>query len=314
VWLLSHCLVEISLVAALKNFADSLWQIFSRASIECLPSNQSLITTVIASRTILVADDISVISTKAVRGLQTALRQRHTVSLLSAKFQSLIPKSLALDTTSKDIARMTSCRTDLSFKDWHYFFSGRLRLLPLRGCPGSQLPDKRCRHCRIYKVTTHHVVSGCSHNMLLARRRHNAVQDVLAKALRRKGHSLTIDCCFPESTLRPDIVVTSVNPPAIIDISVAFDDPDSLLSAFSQKVDKYIHLSTVYPLILGTFGFWLPENRDIKMAFGFSDREWNDLRRRTRKEAIQGTTRIISNHLAGSEEAENEPEEAYISS
>jgi hypothetical protein len=150
--------------------------------------------------------------------------------------------------------------------------------------------------------------------MLLARRRHNAVQDILAKALRRKGHSLTIDCCFPESTLRPDIVVTSVNPPAIIDRSVAFDDPDSLLSASSQKVDKNIHLSTVYPLILGTFGSWLPQNRDIKMAFGFSDREWNDLRRRTRKEAIQGTTRIISNHLAGSEEAKNEPEEAYISS
>jgi hypothetical protein len=174
--------------------------------------------------------------------------------------------------------------------------------------------DKRCRHCKMHKETTHHVVSNCNHNLLLARKRHNAVQDILVAALHRKGHSTRIDCRFPGSDLRPDITVTSVDPPAIIDVSVAFDEPDSLLTAFSQKVDKYIHLSPVYPLIVGSFGAWIPENRDIQRAFGFTDRTWNEIRRKARTAAIQGTTRIISHHLAGSKEAADEPEEIYLSS
>ena len=264
--------------------------------------------------TFLVADDISVVSTKAVRGLRTVLRQRYTTALLNAKFQSHCPKGLALDTTTKDIARMTSSRTSLNFKDWHYLFRGRLGLLPLRGCPGSQSSNKMCRHCGQYKETTHHVASGCNHNLVLTRARHNAVQNILASALRKQGHTLTIDCRFPGTELRPDIVVTSVDPPAIIDIAVPYDDTGSLLSAFSQKVDKYIHLGIVYPLIVGSFGAWLPENRDIQRAFGFSDRQWNSIRRQARTAAIQGTTRIISHHLAGSKAAEAEPEEIYISS
>ena len=261
------------------------------------------------SPSILVADDISVTSIKAVRGLRTACRQAHTAALLATKFQGRAANGLALDTSSNDIARLTSCRTSLNFKDWHYIFRGRLGLLPLRGCPGSQAQDQNCRRCKSFKETTQHVTSGCRNNFLLARERHNAVQKVLEDALRRQGHTLTIDCCFPGSELRPDIVVTSVNPPALIDISVAYDYPDALHSALNEKASKYRHLGPIYPFIVGAFGSWLPENRDIQLAFGLTARTWNSMRRKARLAAIQGTTRIISSHLAGSRDAEMEPDD-----
>jgi hypothetical protein len=85
-------------------------------------------------------------------------------------------------------------------------------------------------------------------------------------------------------------------------------------------VEKYQHLGTVLPLVVGALGSWLPTNNEIANALGFSGRKWNYMRRRMKFLAIQGTTKIVASHLARGakidpayeleEEAEEEAREA----
>jgi hypothetical protein len=63
----------------------------------------------------VIADDISTITIKAVRGLRTTMRQRWTNRLLSAQ-QGKTATGLALD-MAKENAGLLSCRTPLSFQE-----------------------------------------------------------------------------------------------------------------------------------------------------------------------------------------------------
>ena len=68
--------------------------------------------------------------------------------------------------------------------------------------------------------------------------------------------------------------------------------------AHGNKMEKYRHLGTVLPLVVGALGSWLPTNDEIAIALGFSRRKWSFIRRRVKLLAIQGTTKIIASHLA----------------
>ena len=115
-------------------------------------------------KTIVVADDVSVVSDKAVRGLRSAVRSRWTVRLLEAKAQGRVATGLALDTKSKDTVELTSCRTRLRFADWHQIHRARLGLLPVRAMPGSKIPVQTCRlGCQVNENSMH-VVSCCTQN------------------------------------------------------------------------------------------------------------------------------------------------------
>ncbi|KAK4021592.1 hypothetical protein OUZ56_003504 [Daphnia magna] len=66
----------------------------------------------------IVADEVSVSPFKAVRGLRKVARQRHTRNLLTDKsHQGVVTNCLSLEGTSKDMARLVSCRAPLSFHD-----------------------------------------------------------------------------------------------------------------------------------------------------------------------------------------------------
>ena len=65
----------------------------------------------------IIADDISVPPKKAVRGLRTAVRQHWSKRLLEAPHQGRVAKGLDLD-SSKDMAKILSCRTGLKIIDW----------------------------------------------------------------------------------------------------------------------------------------------------------------------------------------------------
>ncbi|KZR97304.1 Uncharacterized protein APZ42_007904, partial [Daphnia magna] len=82
----------------------------------------------------IVTDDVSVSPVKAVRGLRKVARQRYTRDLISDKsHQGVVATCLFLENKSKDLARLVSCRTPLSFGDWRYLHRARLDSLPLRG-------------------------------------------------------------------------------------------------------------------------------------------------------------------------------------
>ena len=260
--------------------------------------------------TILVADEVSVVSAKAVRGLRTVVRQRWTNRFLQHSQQGRVAQGLALDTKSKDIAWMTSWRTGLTFQDWHQLHRARLCLLPVRARPGCGLANKKCRHCNRFNETTAHVVSACQNSMVLATERHDAVQNLLVGLLRRYGHSVEVNKQFAGSVLRPDIVITSTEQPILIDVTVTWDDPASLSRAQQEKISKYQQLGQILPFVVGALGSWPPETQEIQQTLQIHPRDWNYLRRRARLAAIQGTTKIINHHLNYTDEHEPDDPDA----
>ena len=241
---------------------------------------------------------IVVESRKAVRGLRTAVRFRHSVKLMEKPSQGRVARALNMDPTScRDITRMTAVRTELYFQDWHYIHAGRLGLLPLKGRPGAQGEDQLCRRCMKFKETTHHVVNGCPAGLVLARKRHDNVQSILTEALRKAGHEVGETQNELDPNLRPDIVVKTTNPPTIIDVAVSFDDEEAMCKRGEIKVEKYRHLGTVLPFIVGSFGAWWRENERIKFLLNSSEKAWLGVRRRCRLASVRGTTEMVIAHL-----------------
>jgi hypothetical protein len=93
-------------------------------------------------------------------------------------------------------------------------------------------------------------------------------------------------------------VVTSTNPPTIIDVTVPISSADGLERAKASKIEKYKHLGLILPLVVGSLGSWLPSNDEIAHALGFSRRKWHSMKKKMTLLAIQGSTQIIAKHLA----------------
>lgn len=105
-------------------------------------------------KTLLVADDVSVSSAKAVIGLLSVIRNRHTTTLFSAPNQGSHARGLMLESKSNDIARLISIRTRLNFENCELIHRARLGILPLHGVPGCQPNDKSCLRCGCQLETT----------------------------------------------------------------------------------------------------------------------------------------------------------------
>jgi hypothetical protein len=132
----------------------------------------------------------------------------------------------------------------------------------------------------------------------------------MAEETEKLGHTVSVNLAVDNSGLRPDLVVTSTNPPIIIDVTVPLSSADGLEKAQARKIEKYKHLGVVLPLVVGSLGSWLPSNDEICLALGFSGRKWQSLKKKMKLLAIQGTTQIIAKHLAYQTEASDpEPEE-----
>ncbi|GFO31261.1 reverse transcriptase [Plakobranchus ocellatus] len=137
------------------------------------------------------AEDVSSVPAKTVKSLRLVSRERWTAKLLGAPVQGRVARGLDLDKTTKDVARLTSNRTSLSFNAWSYWGKLRTNGLAVRGAPGSIAPDKLCRHCRQKQETTSHVVSGCRVHLPEMTGRHDRIQDVLVALLWSLGVETT---------------------------------------------------------------------------------------------------------------------------
>lgn len=117
------------------------------------------------AKSILVVDDVFVTSSKAVRGLRSAVRNRHILALSSAPHQGAAARGILLETKSKDMARLVFRNSPLQFGEWDLIHQARLGLLPLHGAPGYQPADKSCRRCGKSLETAAHVLNACPNNM-----------------------------------------------------------------------------------------------------------------------------------------------------
>ena len=153
----------------------------------------------------LVADDISVLPVKAIRGLRTVVRQRHTRKFLDAPHQGRVANGLALDSSSKDVARTLSCRTELGHEDWKLLHRARLDILPLRGYPWYAEGDKSCRRCCQGLEDGPHGLNNSREGLGLATSRHDTVLSLLHRLLTKKGLTVSINRAVPGQSLRPDV-------------------------------------------------------------------------------------------------------------
>ena len=253
----------------------------------------------------IIADDVSVLPAKAVRGLRQVVRQRHTRKFTSAPHQGRVASALAIDQSTKDIARLTSCRTDLLHEDWKYLHRARLDLLPLRGYAWSSFDNKSCRHCGESSENGFHVLNNCKVNLTLATQRHDAVLELLFKLLTRKGYAATINRELPESRLRPDVELQVSGSRLMIDVAISYDHSENLEAAYTRKVLKYQHLGQVQPLIVGSLGSWYSLNEDIRSLLAIDHRSWAAFRRKARLAAIKGSMEMVRKHLTNTTHEHN---------
>ena len=244
----------------------------------------------------IIADDVSSLPVKAVRGLRTVVRQRWTERLLAAPIQGRVATGLKLD-SSKDTARLVSCRTELRIADWKYLHCARLDLLPLRGYSWSQYDDKSCRRCGQDVENTFHVTNHCQNGLLLATKRHDSVLALFENLLTRKGFSTKINRAPPGQRLRPDLETTLCGNRVMVDVAVSFDTPECLHSAHTRKVDKYMTLGNILPLVVGSLGSWYPRNEEIRTFLGIDSRSWSIFKRKARLAAVNGSIAMIKEHL-----------------
>jgi hypothetical protein len=245
----------------------------------------------------IIADDVSVLPSKAVRGLRSVVRARWTEKFLAAKHQGQVASGLALDKTSKDTAKQISSRTDLSPNDWTLLHRARLDLLPLIGYQWGGTAVKKCRCCRSDVENVRHLTSNCRIWMSERRARHDEVLKDLKKILEARGFQVRMNQRWPGSELRPDLEVEAAGTKTIIDVTVAFDEPGNLQRAYDRKIEKYQHLSQTFPLVLGALGSWKTENEAIRTFFGIPARQWAAFRRRSRTSVIRGSLDIIRRFL-----------------
>lgn len=116
----------------------------------------------------------------------------------SALSSGLVGKflSLALDTrvelpdSSNDMAKLTSCRTSLSFNERRLIHQSRLGILPLLGALGITLSDRRGK---ADIETKSHVTSNCHVNLPASGRRHDEVLEVLVDTIQKSGEETRVN-------------------------------------------------------------------------------------------------------------------------
>jgi hypothetical protein len=155
--------------------------------------------------------------------------------------------------------------------------------------------------------STFYVTSHCRNNLPAVGRRHDSILAEIVKTISRSCHTSRVNRVFENSTLRPDIVVTSSAPNIIIDLTITFDAPESLHAGFARKVEKYSCLGLTLPFVIGALGSWLPSNNAVTATLGIQPSAWTRLRRKCQLMVIQGSTAIISRHIRGKRDEDDEP-------
>ena len=142
------------------------------------------------------------------------------------------------------------------------------------------------------------MLNNCREGLVLATSRHDAVLGLLHQLLTRKGLTASINRAVPGQSLRPDVELQFAGARLMLDVVVSYDTPSNMEAAFRRKVDKYMTLGNILPLVVGSLGSWYPRNDEIRSLLNISGRSWCAFKRKARIAAIQGSMLMIRSHMA----------------
>ncbi|XP_075770148.1 uncharacterized protein T26G10.4-like [Pelodiscus sinensis] len=245
------------------------------------------------------------------RLLKGTIRRHYTDALAKRPDQGKV-----FEVTSKQEASNHFLRAGnfTCFADWRFIHRARLNCVPLNGAIRHGTRDTRCRRCGYPLETLPHVLCGCTTHSEAWRRRHNAIQNRLVKALPPALGAVTVDSPIPgtNSRLRPDIVVTDEQAKTIllIDVTVPFENRMTAFRvAREKKLSKYSQLAdnlqsrgysvAVHALLVGALGAWDPENDAVLEACEVGPCYTGLMRRLMVSDAIRWSRDIYTEHITG---------------
>ncbi|RUS84839.1 hypothetical protein EGW08_007380 [Elysia chlorotica] len=141
------------------------------------------------------------------------------------------------------------------------------------------------------------MVSACQVHLPEITGRHDRVQTILTDLLWDQGIEAVPNTSAEDGRSIPEVTVVKGGSRVYIDVTVPFDDPANLYRAAQDKLDKSGHLGTVFPLVVGALGSWLPENDQIPAALQIPRGKWNEARRSMRASAIEDSCCLAKDFL-----------------
>ena len=117
--------------------------------------------------------------------------------------------------------------------------------------------------------------------------RHDRIQTILTDLLWDLGIEAVPNVRQEDGRGIPDVVVNDGGATVYIDVTIPFDDPVNLYRAADDKREKYGHLGTVLPLVVGALGSWIPQKDNIMATLEIPRVLCNEARRKMRQSAMR---------------------------
>ncbi|GFT44232.1 c2H2-type domain-containing protein [Nephila pilipes] len=168
----------------------------------------------------------------------------------------------------------------------------------------------KCRKCGYARETIPHVLNHCKPHGDAWKRRHDAIQNRVARAIPSSFGSVSFNKKFSglSKTLIPDMVLMKSGEVLIIDFTVTFEDRlKSLATARQGKIDKYLpnveHLrregkvAHVDAIVVGSLGSWDPSNDAALAQMGISPKYAKLMRKLICSDTIRWGRDIYIQHL-----------------
>ena len=203
----------------------------------------------------------------------------------------------------------------ISFAEYKFALRARLNLLPV-GTVARRLrktQDATCRKCRSQPESLGHVLSACTPNAGLMRKRHNTILGRVVRAIRKDDMDVFVEQAISPDALKPDIVVRDqvTRETTVVDVTVPYEaGSEAFKNARALKEQKYAGLKTwmesqpeygavtVHAFIVGALGSWDAENRDCLRDLRIGQSYAGLFRKLCAADAIKGSHAIWKSHRA----------------
>ncbi|GFT62439.1 PO24 protein [Nephila pilipes] len=171
--------------------------------------------------------------------------------------------------------------------------------------------NPKCRKCGYARETIPHVLNHCKPHSDAWKRRHDAIQNRVARAIPSSCGSVSLNKKFPglSQMLIPDMVLTKKSGKVfLIDFTDAFEHRlKSFANARQGKIDKYLpiveHLrregkvAHVDAIVVGSLGSWDPSNDAALAQMDVSRKYAKLMRKLICSDTIRWSRDIYIQHL-----------------
>ncbi|GFX66014.1 reverse transcriptase domain-containing protein [Trichonephila clavipes] len=199
------------------------------------------------------------------------------------------------------------------FCDWNFIHRACLGVLQLNATKRFDRGNPRSHKCGYARETIPHVLNHCKIHSTARKRRHDAIQNRIKKAIPSHLGSVVINKKFPgvSPTLIPDLVLWKHDgETVIVDFIVAFDDRyKSLVAARNAKILKYQPIleslraagkpAYLDAIVVGSLGSWDPANDTVLLRLGISRKYATLIRKLIYSDTIRWSRDIYIEHLTG---------------